>query len=207
MKHGPVIVLLVLTCSAAGVRAQGTSVPASSTSWPWYVGTSLFTLANLAEDDQPPHFYQVNIGYKLTPKDRLSVEAITWRYYHPLGIPWGESRESADKAYPGHVREFGVGVEYQRVLTKGFYSSISAIPFFRRYYDTQNEKIGNGLQLYLTARAGYHVGLSDRLFLEPSIAFNYWPISTNVPDAFAAQDERWPSYFLAEPGLNVGFTF
>jgi hypothetical protein len=25
--------------------------------------------------------------------------------------------------------------------------------------------------------------------------------------AFAAQDEKWPSYFLAEPGLNVGFTF
>ena len=168
MKHVPVIALLVLTCSAAGVRAQDTPVPASSTPEPCFIGTSLFTLMNLAPDDQPPHFYQVNIGYMLTPKDRLSVEAITWRYYHPLGIPWGESRESADKAYPGHVREFGVGLEYQRLLTKGFYSSISAVP---------------------------------------SIAFNYWPISTNVPDAFAAQDERWPSYFLAEPGLNIGFTF
>ena len=64
-------------------------------------------------------------------------------------------RESADKAYPGHVREFGVGLEYQRPLAKGLYSSISATPFFRRYYDTQNEKIGNGMQLYITARVGY----------------------------------------------------
>ena len=202
------IVFLVLTCAAAGARADQTGDAAESTSRPCYVGTSLFTLMNLAPDDQPPRFYQLNIGYQLTPKDRLSVEAITWRYYHPLGIPWGEEgRESSDKAYPGHVREAGVGLEYQRSLTKGLYSSVSAIPFWRGYYDTQNEKIGNGLQLYLTARVGYHVGVSDRLFLEPSVAFNYWPVSTNVPDSFAAQDKRWPSYFLFEPGLNVGFRF
>ena len=113
---------------------------------------------NLVDDDQPPHFYQVNFGYQLTPKDRLSVQAITWRYYHPLGIPYGESRESPDKAYPGHVREYGVGLEYQRLLPKGFYTSISAIPFFRRYYNTENEKIGDGMQLYLTGRVGYHSG-------------------------------------------------
>ena len=132
---------------------------------------------------------EVNFGYQLTPKDRLSVEAITWRYYHPLGIPWGEEgRYSADNAYPGHVREFGVGLSYQRTLTKGLYSSISATPFFRRYYDAQNEKIDNGLQLYLTARVGYHFRVLDRLFLEPSVAFNFWPVSTNVPAAFEAQD-------------------
>ena len=116
-------------------------------------------------------------------------------------------RESADKAYPGHVREFGVGLEYQRLLTKGLYSSISAIPFFRRYYDTQNEKIDNGMQLYVTARVGYHIRLVDRLFLEPSVAFNFWPVSTNVPAGFEVQDERWKSYFLFEPGLNIGFRF
>jgi hypothetical protein len=200
--------VLILTAFAAGARADDTPDARLSMSRPCYVGTSLFMLMNLAPDDHPPHFYQLNLGYQLTSKDRLSVEAVTWRYYHPLGIPWTEeSRESADKAYPGHVREFGVGLSYQRSLTKGLYSSLSAIPFWRRYYDTQDEKIGNGLQLYLTARVGYHVGLTDRLFLEPSIAFNYWPISTNVPGAFAAQDKRWPSYFLFEPGLHVGFTF
>jgi hypothetical protein len=202
------VAFLVLTCCAAAARADDTPPAASSAPQPCYIGTSLFTLMNLAPDDYPPHFYQLNVGYQLTPKDRLSVEAITWRYYHPLGIPWGEeARESADKAYPGHVRELGVGLAYQRSLMKGLYSSVSAIPFWRRYYGTQNEKIGNGLQLYLTGRVGYHLGVSERLFLEPSVAFNYWPISTNVPAAFAAQDTRWPSYFLFEPGLNVGFTF
>jgi hypothetical protein len=201
------IAFLVLTCSAAGARANETPFAASSTSRPCYVGTSSFTLMNLVPGDYPPHFYQLNVGYQLTPKDRLSVEAITWRYYHPLGIPWGESKESSDKAYPGHVREYGVGLAYQRSLTKGIYSSLSAVPFWRRYYDTQDEKIGNGLQLLLTARLGYHFRLRDRLFFEPSIAFNYWPVSTNVPATFAAQDKRWPSYFLFEPGLHVGFTF
>ena len=205
---GLAIAFVILTGFAAGAHAQETPGAAPSPLSPWYVGTSAFTLMNLATDDQPPHFYQVNVGYRLTSKDRLSVEATTWRYYHPLGIPWGEEggRESADKAYPGHVREFGVGLEYQRSLTKGLFTSISATPFFRRYYDEQNEKIGNGLQLYLTTRVGYQVRVS-RLFLEPSVAINYWPVSTNVPAGFAAQDDRWPSYFCFEPGLNVGFTF
>ena len=47
----------------------------------------------------------------------------------------------------------------------------------------------------------------NRLFLEPSVAFNFFPVSTNVPAAFEVQDERWPSYFLVEPGLNIGFSF
>jgi hypothetical protein len=63
------------------------------------------------------------------------------------------------------------------------------------------------MQLYITARVGYHVGLGDRVFLEPSLAFNFWPVSTNVPASFEVQDERWNSYFLAEPGLNIGFRF
>ncbi len=203
MKHLAMIAFLLLGCSAAGARAEA----ASSASRPCYVGTSLFMLMNLAPDDYPPHFYQLNVGYQLTPKDRLSLEAITWRYFHPLGIPWGESRESSEKAYPGHVREYGVGLTYQRSLAKGIYSSLSAIPFRRRYYDTEGEKIGSGLQLLLTARLGYHLRLKDRLIFEPSIAFNYWPVSTNVPATFRAQDKRWPSYFLFEPGLHVGFTF
>jgi hypothetical protein len=207
MRHVPVIAFLILTCVAGHARADQTPVAASSTSWQCYIGTSLFTLMNMVPDDHPPHFYQLNVGYQLTPKDRLSVEAITWRYYHPLGIPWGESRESSDKAYPGHVREFGVGLAYQRSLTKGVYSSLSVTPFFRGYYDVQNQKIDNGLQLYLTGRLGYHARVKGRLFLEPSIAFNYWPVSTNVPAAFEAQDNRWPSYFLFEPGLHVGFAF
>jgi hypothetical protein len=164
-------------------------------------------LANLVPDDESPRFYQLNAGYLLTPRDRLSVEAITWRYYRPLGIPWGPSRGAAGEAYPGHVREQGVGVAYQRFLWNGLYSSLGAVPFRRQYYDAQDRKIGDGFQLFLTLRLGYHVDLLDRVFLEPSIAFNQWPVSTHVPDGFAAQDGKRPSYFLFEPGLHVGVEF
>lgn len=170
----------------------------------YWVGTSMFMLMNLVPFDQPPRFFQLNAGYILTKRDRLSLEAMTWRYYHPLGIPWGSSYDSPDEAYPGHIREYGVGPAYQRFLWKGLYTSLSAVPFYRQYYDTDGRRIGNGFQLFLTFRIGYQLRLFDRVFVEPSIAATYWPVSTNVPAAFAARDAKWPSYFLWEPGLHVG---
>ena len=170
----------------------------------FYVGSSLFMLANAVLHDHPPVFIQLNGGYRVTPKDTLSVEAITWRYYHPLGIPYGSSRESPEEEYPGHVREYGVGMAYQRFLWKGLYASLSAVPFFRQYYDAVEHRIGNGFQLFMTLRHGYQVRFLDRLFVEPSIAATFWPVSTNVPEAFAKLDRRWPRYFLFEPGFHMG---
>lgn len=172
-----------------------------------YVGTSLFVLANVVPDDYPPHFYQLNAGYQLTARDRLSVEAITWRYYHPIGIPWGEDRTGADEAYPGHIREYGLGLAYQRLVWKGGYAAVEAVPFWRTYHDLQDDKLGSGFELFLTLRLGYHVRFFDRVFFGPSVAFNAWPITTDVPAGFATMDERWPSYFLFEPGLHVGVLF
>lgn len=176
---------LILAGSAAGARAQDTSTSAPSTLHPWSVGTSMFMLMNLAFDDQLPHFYQVNVGYQLTPKDRLSIEAITWRrcggrllppvYYYPLGIPWGEEgRDSADTAsgsrarvqrgslLPGHADKGSLLVDQRDAV-------LSAL--LRR----TDEKIDNGLQLYLAARIGYHFRVGHRRFLEPSVAFTFWP--------------------------------
>jgi hypothetical protein len=45
------------------------------------------------------------------------------------------------------------------------------------------------------------------MFVEPSLAITHWPITTNVPDSFAAKDRRWPTYFLGEPGLHFGVRF
>ncbi len=44
----------------------------------YFVGSSLFVAANLFPDDEPPAFFQVNVGYRVTPKDVVSLEAITW---------------------------------------------------------------------------------------------------------------------------------
>ena len=75
------------------------------------------------------------------PRARLSVQAITWRYCHPLGIHWGEEgRDSADQAYPGHVREFGGGFESSARCrrTSSRRSARSVLP--QGSYDIQNEK-------------------------------------------------------------------
>lgn len=172
-----------------------------------YLGTSMFMLANLVPQDYPPRFFQLNAGYRITSRDTLSVEAMTWQYYHPLGIPWGKSYGAADEEYPGHVREVGVGIAYQRFLWKRAYASLSAVPFWRQYHNEEGDRIGHGFQLFLTARLGYQVRVTDRVFIEPSIAFTAWPISTHVPMAFAAADAKWPTYFLFEPGLHAGVWF
>ncbi len=48
------------------------------------IGSSLFLLGNFGSGD-PVYFFQLNYGYRVTPKDNLLCEAITWTYYEPLG--------------------------------------------------------------------------------------------------------------------------
>lgn len=208
-RVGPAALLIFCAGLLVPVFAQAEEAISASpiASRPWSVGTSMIMLANLVPMDEPPHFYQLNIGYQLTPQDRLSVEAMTWRYYRPLGIPYGDSFDAPEEAYPGHIREYGIGLDYQRLLWRGVYTSLTAVPFWREYYDTRNQKIGNGSQLFLTLRFGYHFQVKNRFFIEPSVAFTAWPVKTNVPEGFATMDKKWPSYFLFEPGLHFGLLF
>ena len=46
------------------------------------IGSSLFLLGNIGDS---VNFFQLNYGYRLTQKDNIIVEAITWTYYEPLG--------------------------------------------------------------------------------------------------------------------------
>jgi len=104
------------------------------------------------------------------------------------------------------VLGYGVGAAYQRFLWRGGYAALHALPLLQQYVDSRGERIQNGFQLFITLRAGYRVDLfRDRAFLEPSVAFTYWPINTNVPESFARMDARWPNYFKFEPGLHFGF--
>lgn len=172
----------------------------------YFVGSSAFMIANLLPN--PPSFYQMNVGYRLTGRDVISVEVITWTYDAPLGIPFGPSKGLKEEAYPGYVREYGVGIAYQRFLWKGVYAALHATPFRQTYIDEQDRKIQNGFQLFLTVRIGYQVNFyANRLFIEPSVAFTHWPVNTNVPEAFSAQESKWPNYFIFEPGLHFGIRF
>ncbi len=172
----------------------------------YFVGTSGFMLFNLAPN--PPSFYQLNFGYWLTKKDVISIEAKTWRYNYPLGVPFGDDFDTPQWEYAGYIKEYGIGLAYQRYLWRGLYTAIHAAGFRQRYVDNDGNKIQNGFQLFMTGRLGYHIRLfKDRFFIEPSIAVTHWPINTNTPESFAKLERSWPNYFLFEPGLHLGLKF
>ncbi len=173
-----------------------------------FLSTSVFMLGNLLPED-PPMFAQLNYGWRPTKRDTILVEAITWRYPAPLGIPlWSGEYGSEDNRFPGYVQAFGVGLAYQRYLWRGLFATLHATPFLQHYRDEQGDRIQSGFQLFVVARLGYNIPFwKDRLFIEPSIAATSWFINTNLPDSFEEKESRWPSFFVAEPGLNIGYNF
>ena len=172
-----------------------------------FIGSTLFILATPILSPSPL-YYQLNYGYALTPKDVLSVEAITWTYTGPLGRPYGPDYENSASDFPGKVRALGMGLAYKRFIWKGIYGQVHSTAFRQDYLDEANSKIQSGFQLFNTLRVGYHIKLfKNRVFIEPSVAATSWPINTNLPASFQAQEDKWPKYFLFEPGLHFGINF
>jgi len=164
------------------------------------IGSSFFMLGNFSSDS--PDYYLLTYGYRLTQKDRIFVEFNTWKYSQPLGT-YGKSEEF----YPGYVRSLGVGLGYQRFIWKGLFTTIQATPFVKQYYDTNNDKIQKGFQLYLQVIAGYRFEFfKKRWYIEPAFALKYWPIDTNYPSDFAIIEKGTPKHIF-EPSLNFGFKF
>ena len=172
-----------------------------------FIGSTLFIIATPLLSPSPEYF-QLNYGYRITPKDVLSVEAITWAYQAPLGIPYGPDFDQAEFNYPGKVKAYGVGLAYKRFIWKGVYAQVHSTALHQDYIDEAGEKIQSGFQLFNTLRVGYHIKLfNNRLFIEPSIAATSWPINTNLPASFQVEEDKWKSYLLFEPGLHFGFNF
>lgn len=187
----------------------GQTQPGDSTYRRFFVGSTFFVLGNLIPDDpNPPGFVQLNFGIRLSPRNVVSIEAKTWKYAWPLGIPFGPTFQAPDEKYPGYVRSYGIALAYQRYFWKGAYAALHAMNALQRYSLDDGNKIQNGYQLFITFRAGYHVELfNNRFFIEPSAAVTHWPINTRVPDSFAKLEGKWPNYFLFEPGLHFGVKF
>jgi hypothetical protein len=164
------------------------------------IGSSLFTILNFFPD--PADYYLLNYGYRLSQKDNIFVEAFTWKYAEPMGT-YGESEEM----YPGKVRAFGIGAGYQRFHWKNLFTTLEATPIMTQYYDSDNEKIQKGFQLYLQLMLGYRFEFFDkRWYLEPAYALKYWPVNTNMPESFAEIEKGTPKYTF-EPSLIFGFKF
>lgn len=192
-----------LVCLGGQVFSQETSGQDNAVAYRQHtIGSSVFTLMNLAPGD-PPYFFQINLGCRRSRTDQVFIEATTWTYYEPLGT-YGSSK----KKYPGKIRALGVGAGYQRFFYKNFYVTAQATPFLQQFFDENDHKIQSGFQLYLQSRLGHRFEFfKKRWFLETSLAFNYWPVNTNFPAEFRRIEKGKPNYFLCEPGLNFGYTF
>lgn len=169
----------------------------------------LVATADQDSDQDHPTIYELHLGYRLTPKDTLGLKAVTWKLRAPLGIPWGPYLANESEYYPGSLREKGVGLTYQRFVWKGLYGQVQVVPLVKRYVDEEGDTLMGGFRLYTSAHVGYYVPLfRNRLYLEPQVHCNYWPIETRGPQSFAALDAKWDNnFFLFEPNLMVGLNF
>ncbi len=172
----------------------------------WYVGSSLFMFGNFSKINNP-EYVQLNVGYRITPKNVISLEFKRSIYTWPIGIPFGPSFDAPGLNYPGHARILAPTLGYQRFWWKGVYTSVYALNAFEKYMDENKKKIGNGYTLYLNFHLGYQFTFfKNRFFFEPAIGCSYWPVRTNVPESFTLVETKWPTYFI-QPGLHVGYNF
>ena len=191
---------------ASTMTGKAQSTKQDSTFRRWYVGSSLLMLGNLDQTNNP-EYVQINVGYRITPKDVISFEFKRSIYSWPIGIPFGPSFDKPGLNYPGHARILAPTLGYQRFWWKGVYTSVYALNAFEKYIDENKKKIGNGFTLYVNFHLGYQFKFfKNRVFFEPAIGCSYWPIRTGVPESFKVLEDKWPNYFI-QPGLHFGFNF
>lgn len=196
--------LVLALVSSVEVKAQ--NAEQDTTQRKWFVGSTLYLLGNLTKKHNP-EYVQINVGYRITPKDVVSFRFKRSVYDWPLGTSWGKIIDGKEDTYPGHARILAPTLGYQRFWWKGAYTSIQALNAFEKYMDVNDKKIGNGYTLYLDFYLGYQFKFfKNRFFFEPALGVSYWPIRTNVPESFMAVEKNSPNYFF-QPGFDFGFNF
>lgn len=165
------------------------------------------------DDRKNTQHVELHFKRNLDNKNIIGIKFATWRLFQPMGILWwdglSEKLDSKSEFYPGHLRETGLGISYQRMLWKGLFATVEVLPQFKTYLDLNNSKVGNGFKLYTSYHLGYHFsfGKNKRFFIEPQVHCQNWLIDTNTPAAFKALDDKWKNYFLFEPNLYFGVNF
>jgi hypothetical protein len=208
MKKNRQIMLISLVSLLSINQLNAQYAKQDSTFKKHFVGSTAFLLGNLAPTNSPG-FAQLNVGYRLTGRDVISVEIITWKYAWPLGINpfYNESYGKPEEQYPGYIREYGIGLAYQRYFYNGLYAAVHLMPMVQNFKDENGNKLDNGFHLFNTYRVGYHVKLSkDRFFIEPSLGIAGRPYHSKMPDGFKQKDDKWPKW-TPEPGLHIGCNF
>lgn len=200
------LVLALLLASSLKVNAQ--YYKQDSTYKRFFIGSTLFLLGNI-DQVNPPGFAQLNLGYRITGKDVISLELITWKHAWPLGINpfYNDAYGKPEEKYPGYIREYGIGLAYQRYFWKGLYAAVHATPMWQTFKNSNGDKVGSGFIIFNTYRVGYHFKLfKDRFFIEPSLGIAGRPYFTKMPNGFKEKDDKWPKW-TPEPGLHFGYNF
>lgn len=202
------IALAILLACGCQLKAQYDDT--DSTYKRWFVGTSLFVFLGNLDTENPPNFVQLNLGYRLSGKDVLTLAVKTWKYAWPNGIHpfFNKAYKKAEEKFPGYIREYGISVSYTRFLWEGLFADLNVMPTYQVFVNDNGEKIGDGFQMFNSYRIGYHIKLfDDLLFIQPSICITHRAYHTELPDGFRQLDDKWSKFIYGEPGLNVGFNF
>jgi hypothetical protein len=176
----------------------------------WFIGTSLIVFLGNLDKENPPNFVQLNIGYRITGKDMITLAPKTWKYAWPNGIhPFlNKAYKKPEEKFPGYVREFGITASYTRFLWKGLYAQLDVMPTYQIFVNEISKKTDTGFQIFNSYRVGYHIKLfKDKFFFQPSICMTHRAYHTALPNGFKQLDDKWPKYIFPEPGLNIGFNF
>lgn len=176
----------------------------------YFIGTSLFVMLGNLDTENPPNFVQLNLGYRITGKDVITLAPKTWKYAWPNGIhPFlNNAYKKPEEKFPGYVREIGVTVSYTRFLWKGLYAQLDVMPTWQIFVNNNGKKIDDGFQIFNSYRVGYHIKLfKDKFFFQPSICMTHRAYHTALPDGFKQLDDKWSKYVFPEPGLNIGYNF
>ncbi len=73
---------------ASKLQANAQETQQDSTYKKWFVGSTLYLLGNLDKTNNP-EYIQLNVGYRITPKDVISLRFKRSIYAWPIGIPFG----------------------------------------------------------------------------------------------------------------------
>ncbi len=211
MKFGiTYLTTLLIIVGHTGFSQNIQTIQKSDLDYKFSVFTTWLSFSNFGKPETNTHHYELQTRYQITKKDAIGIKASTWKLFAPMGIPlWEIEFDNEEKFYPGRLRETGFGITYQRKLWKGLFVTLEVLPLLTTYLDESNSKINNGFKLYNSYHLGYHIPLfkKGRFFIDPQLHINHWPINTNVPGAFAAEEAKWNNYFLIEPNIYLGVKF
>lgn len=199
------------------VKSQNTStdkevrLKTAKQDYKYFIRTSYYGFTNWNTIGITPniYFYELHLGKELDSKNKVGVKLARVKPFQPLGIQaWDLDLNSDSEWFDGRVEEYGVGAFYQRNLWKGLYASVEAVPYLKVFLDENDKKLENGFRFYTSFHAGYHIPLfKNRMFIEPQIHCNYWPINSKGPTGFREQVEKHDNYFLFEPNIYIGINF